>query len=115
MLVLPGSAALSDARFQLLAESVAALDQSLRLREINYAYAVDAATRAPLDEDRLAALLQPGTATPADTEALQRPGHRIVTVLCDGGDRYRSRIWSREWLQSRGLRQPERLSVGSVL
>ena len=43
------------------------------------------------------------------------PGHRIVTVLCDGGDRYRSRIWNREWLQSRGLRQPERRSVGSVL
>ena len=30
------------------------------------------------------------------------PGHRIVTVLCDGGDRYRSRIWNKEWLQSRG-------------
>ena len=42
------------------------------------------------------------------------PGHRIVTVLCDGGDRYRSRIWNKEWLQSRGLRQPERHQVGSV-
>ena len=79
MLVLPGSAALSDARFQLLAESVTALDPSLRLREVNHAYAVDVAAGAPLDEDRLAALLQPGTATPADTEALHRPGHRIVT------------------------------------
>jgi len=36
------------------------------------------------------------------------PGHRIVTVLCDGGDRYRSRLWDREWLESRGLRQPGR-------
>lgn len=36
------------------------------------------------------------------------PGHRIVTVLCDGGDRYRSRLWDREWLESRGLRQPVR-------
>jgi cysteine synthase A len=36
------------------------------------------------------------------------PGHRIVTVLCDSGDRYRSRIWEREWLESRGLRQPEK-------
>ena len=79
MLVLPGSAALSDARFQLLAESVTALDPSLRLREVNYAYAVDVAAGVALDEDRLAALLQPGTATPADTEALHRPGHRIVT------------------------------------
>ena len=42
------------------------------------------------------------------------PGHRIVTVLCDGGDRYRSRIWNKEWLQSRGLRQPERQPLGSV-
>ena len=65
MLVLPGSAALSDARFQLLAESVTALEQSLRLREVNYAYAVDLVAGAPLDEDRLAALLQPGTATQA--------------------------------------------------
>lgn len=36
------------------------------------------------------------------------PGHRIVTVLCDGGDRYRSRLWDRSWLESRGLRQPVR-------
>jgi cysteine synthase A len=36
------------------------------------------------------------------------PGHRIVTVLCDGGDRYRSRLYDGEWLRSRGLRQPQR-------
>jgi cysteine synthase A len=36
------------------------------------------------------------------------PGHRIVTVLCDGGDRYRSRLYNREWLTSRGLIQPQR-------
>jgi cysteine synthase A len=36
------------------------------------------------------------------------PGHRIVTVLCDSGDRYRSRLYDAEWLQSRGLRQPQR-------
>jgi cysteine synthase A len=35
------------------------------------------------------------------------PGHRIVTVLCDSGDRYRSRLYDREWLEGRGLRQPE--------
>lgn len=34
------------------------------------------------------------------------PGHRIVTVLCDGGDRYRSRLYERSWLEGRGLRQP---------
>jgi cysteine synthase A len=34
------------------------------------------------------------------------PGHRIVTVLCDGGDRYRSRLYEQAWLEGRGLRQP---------
>jgi cysteine synthase A len=36
------------------------------------------------------------------------PGHRIVTVLCDGGDRYRSRLYDRDWLAGRGLYQPQR-------
>ena len=39
------------------------------------------------------------------------PGHRIVTVLCDGGDRYRSRLYDRDWLAGRGLHQPERVAV----
>jgi len=36
------------------------------------------------------------------------PGHRIVTVLCDGGDRYRSRLYDSDWLAGRGLSQPQR-------
>ena len=36
------------------------------------------------------------------------PGHRIVTVLCDSGDRYRSRLYDQDWLAGRGLRQPQR-------
>jgi len=36
------------------------------------------------------------------------PGHTIVTVLCDSGDRYRSRLYDQSWLEGRGLRQPER-------
>ena len=36
------------------------------------------------------------------------PGHRIVTVLCDSGDRYRSRLYEADWLSSRGLSQPQR-------
>jgi len=36
------------------------------------------------------------------------PGHRIVTVLCDGGDRYRSRLYDGDWLSGRGLHQPQR-------
>jgi cysteine synthase len=31
------------------------------------------------------------------------PGHKIVTVLCDGGSRYQSRIYSRPWLEAKGL------------
>jgi cysteine synthase len=31
------------------------------------------------------------------------PGHTIVTVLCDGGARYQSRIFDREWLAQKGL------------
>jgi cysteine synthase A len=27
------------------------------------------------------------------------PGSRIVTILCDGGDRYRSRLYNRAWLE----------------
>lgn len=31
------------------------------------------------------------------------PGHTIVTVLCDGGSRYQSRLFNRDWLDSKGL------------
>lgn len=31
------------------------------------------------------------------------PGHTIVTVLCDGGARYQSRLFNQEWLASKGL------------
>ncbi|MGK7956860.1 MAG: cysteine synthase A [Crocosphaera sp.] len=31
------------------------------------------------------------------------PGHTIVTILCDGGSRYQSRIYDPEWLASKGL------------
>src|SRR5919199_2788526 len=31
------------------------------------------------------------------------PGHTIVTILCDGGSRYQSRLFNREWLESKGL------------
>jgi cysteine synthase A len=39
------------------------------------------------------------------------PGHTVVTVLCDSGDRYRSRLYDRDWLVGKGLRQPERSSL----
>lgn len=31
------------------------------------------------------------------------PGHRIVTILCDGGQRYQSRLYNRQWLEEKGL------------
>ena len=36
------------------------------------------------------------------------PGHTVVTVLCDSGDRYRSRLYDGQWLSSKGLEQPVR-------
>lgn len=31
------------------------------------------------------------------------PGHTIVTMLCDGGQKYLSRLFNPEWLQGRGI------------
>ena len=36
------------------------------------------------------------------------PGHTIVTVLCDGGARYQSRLFDAAWLKTKGLEQPTR-------
>jgi len=47
-------------------------------------------------------------AAAVETARRMGPGHRIVTVLCDGGDRYRSRLYDGDWLAGRGLQQPQR-------
>jgi cysteine synthase A len=31
------------------------------------------------------------------------PGHTIVTILCDGGAKYQSRLFNRAWLEEKGL------------
>lgn len=31
------------------------------------------------------------------------PGSTVVTVLCDGGYRYQSRLFNRRWLEDKGL------------
>jgi cysteine synthase A len=31
------------------------------------------------------------------------PGHTVVTVLCDGGAKYQSRLFNRGWLEQKGL------------
>ena len=38
------------------------------------------------------------------------PGHTIVTVLCDTGAKYLSRLFNRDWLASKGL---ERFADGA--
>jgi cysteine synthase A len=42
------------------------------------------------------------------------PGHTIVTVLCDSGDRYRSRLYDGDWLATKGLQQPQRALVEAI-
>ncbi|WPB83421.1 cysteine synthase A [Sediminicoccus rosea] len=38
------------------------------------------------------------------------PGHRIVTILCDGGARYQSKLFNPEFLRSKGLPVPSWLA-----
>jgi cysteine synthase A len=35
------------------------------------------------------------------------PGHRIVTILCDYGTRYQSKLFNPDFLRSKGLAVPE--------
>ena len=42
------------------------------------------------------------------------PGHTIVTVLCDSGDRYRSRLYDGDWLATKGLQQPQRAGLEAI-
>ncbi|HIK37126.1 MAG: cysteine synthase A [Geminocystis sp.] len=39
------------------------------------------------------------------------PGHTIVTVLCDGGARYQSRLYNPQWLKSKGFTVPQRANL----
>jgi cysteine synthase A len=34
------------------------------------------------------------------------PGHTIVTILCDGGSRYQSKLFNPEFLKSKNLPSP---------
>ena len=38
------------------------------------------------------------------------PGHTIVTILCDYGTRYQSKLWNPEFLKEKGLPYPEWLA-----
>jgi len=39
----------------------------------------------------------------ADVAKLEGPGKTIVTVICDGASRYQTRLFSKSWLESKGL------------
>jgi cysteine synthase A len=41
------------------------------------------------------------------------PGHTIVTVLCDGGAKYQSRLFNKAWLKERGFLEAVR--TGAVM
>ncbi|MGB1924807.1 MAG: pyridoxal-phosphate dependent enzyme, partial [Candidatus Puniceispirillaceae bacterium] len=38
------------------------------------------------------------------------PGHRIVTILCDSGQRYQSKVWNPAFLRSKNLPVPSWLA-----
>ena len=41
------------------------------------------------------------------------PGHRIVTILCDSGQRYQSKVWNPDFLRSKNLPVPSWLETSS--
>src|SRR3984957_5237367 len=41
------------------------------------------------------------------------PGHTIVTVLCDGGAKYQSRLFNRDWLAQKGLLEAAGLAAAN--
>ena len=75
MFLLPGHSALSAPRFKALQEQLFAISETLKLRHAVYFYAVEASE--PVDLDRLARLLTPGTAE-VDSQWLTTQPCRIV-------------------------------------
>jgi len=42
------------------------------------------------------------------------PGHRIVTILCDYGNRYQSKLFNPDFLRAKGLPVPQWLDAPAV-
>jgi cysteine synthase A len=40
------------------------------------------------------------------------PGHTVVTILCDGGQKYLSRFYNRGWLAEKGLAEHAASAAG---
>jgi len=43
------------------------------------------------------------------------PGHTVVTVLCDTGSKYLSRLFNRDWLAQKGLLEAAGLEDGAIM
>ena len=43
------------------------------------------------------------------------PGHTVVTIICDGGERYLSKTYQDDFLAARGLRNPGAEEVGGSM
>ena len=41
------------------------------------------------------------------------PGHRIVTILCDYGTRYQTKLYNPDFLRAKGLPVPEWLTAAA--
>jgi len=76
MFLLPGPDALSPPRFQRLANAISTLNPALSLRHASHFYAV--AGDATVDRERLASLLQPGTAPAVDSVRLDGVGRVVL-------------------------------------
>ena len=98
-----------------LAPDVALVDDSLRIdddKSVRMVYRC-------LDEEGLylGASSALNVAAAAAVAAKLGPGNTVVTILCDGAYRYADRLFSRAWLQSKGLLAavPEHLKKYIVL
>lgn len=72
-----------------------------------------------LDEEGLYLGASAGLNVVAAKEVAEQlgPGHTVVTILCDGAYRYAERLFSRKWLESKGMLKaiPEHLHKYIVL
>ncbi|KAI1082276.1 PALP-domain-containing protein [Whalleya microplaca] len=84
-----------------LAPDVALLDGSVHIAD---AKSVEMVYRC-LDEEGLylGASSALNVVAAKEVAELMGPGHTVVTMLCDGAYRYADRLFSRKWLESKGL------------
>ncbi|KAK7753500.1 Cysteine synthase 1 [Diatrype stigma] len=98
-----------------LAPDVGLVDDSVRVEDgasVNMVYRC-------LDEEGLylGASSALNVAAARDVAVQMGPGHTVVTILCDGAYRYADRLFSRRWIESKGLLEsiPENLRKYIVL